>query len=183
MKPKDPVRYHGLQTPDEIVAAIHRQWGGPAQLDPCADLSRPIAAVNWGPETNGLDRARVWRGTVWCFPSGGVAWGGPDGSRSLIGDWTHRCREAFAVNGSEVLALIPVATNTAHWRRDVWGVPAGGAATAVSFLYEPRVKFLIQGKPYGRGASIPYATVYWGRNVRAFADAWRGLGAIVEIKR
>lgn len=176
-----------LQTPDSIVAAIRRQWGGPPGLDPCADATRLIAAINWTREDDGLEKTKTWRSTVWCFPPGGVSRdvseGGVGGSRSVTGLWTRRCFEAHRVNGAEVLAMIPAIPNTIHWRRDVWGDPQGTAAQSICFFYAARVKFLVDGKQNGRGAPIPFCTVYWGRNGRAFADAWRPLGAVVEIRK
>ena len=62
--------------------------------------------------------------------------------------------------GSEVLALVPVATNTRHWKAFVFG-----AADAVAFLYDTRLRFLVNGKDSGKGAPMSCAMVYWGSDI------------------
>ena len=68
---------------------------------------------------------------------------------TTIKDWLRRCAHAHEKHGSEVLALIPVATNTKHWKDYVFGV-----ADAVCFLYDTRLRFLVDGKDEGKGAPM-----------------------------
>jgi hypothetical protein len=82
-----------------------------------------------------------------------------------IKEWIKRCEEAHRVYGSEVLALVPVATNTGHWKRYVYGRAAG-----ICFLDE------------GKGAPMSCAMIYWGQNVRRFSEVFMRFGAVVNIE-
>ena len=55
---------------------------------------------------------------------------------TTIRDWLRKCSEAHSQHGAEVLALVPVATNTRHWKQFVFG-----AAASVAFLYDTRLRF------------------------------------------
>jgi hypothetical protein len=69
--------------------------------------------------------------------------------------------------------MVPVATNTAHWKHYVWG-----ASSAVCFLYDTRLKFLVDGQDEGKGAPMSCAMVYWGKHVdREFCE----FGAVVDL--
>ena len=89
----------------------------------------------------------------------------------------RRCAEAHQGHGSEVLALVPVATNTMHWKLYVWR-----AAKAVAFLYDTRLKFLINGKGGGKGAPMSCAMVYWGKDDKGFFKTFSQFGAVVGLR-
>ncbi|MCK4300839.1 MAG: hypothetical protein KAX80_14955, partial [Planctomycetes bacterium] len=92
-------------------------------------------------------------------------------------DWLRRCAEAHRKHGSEVLALVPVATNTRHWKLYVWR-----AATAVAFLYDTRLRFLVNGKHGGKGAPMSCAMVYWGNQHKRFEEVFLRFGAVVDLR-
>ena len=94
-----------------------------------------------------------------------------------IKEWIKRCEEAHRVYGSEVLALVPVATNTGHWKRYVYGW-----ATGICFLYDTRLRFLVCGKDEGKGAPMSCAMIYWGQNFRRFSEVFMRFGAVVNIE-
>jgi hypothetical protein len=104
-------------------------------------------------------------------------YGADRGRETTIKDWLRRCAEAFDHHGAEVLALVPVATNTSHWKHFVWG-----AATAVTFLYDTRLRFLVDGKDGGKGAPMSCAMVYWGKNYERFRDVFIRFGAVVDLR-
>lgn len=62
-----------------------------------------------------------------------------------------------------MIALVPVATNTSHWKDHVWPAAAG-----VCFVAEPRFKFLLEGNPDNKGAPVAVAVIYWGHRYEAF---------------
>jgi hypothetical protein len=93
-----------------------------------------------------------------------------------IRDWLARCAEANRKHGSEVLALVPVATNTRHWKEHVFG-----AAVAVAFLYDTRLKFLVNGDPNNKGAPMSCAMVYWGSHLDRFRDVFSEHGCVVAF--
>jgi hypothetical protein len=76
-----------------------------------------------------------------------------------------------------VLALVPVATNTGHWKKYVYG-----KATAICFLYDTRLRFLVNGEDAGKGAPMSCAMIYWGKNVERFNDIFIHFGAVVNIE-
>ncbi len=96
---------------------------------------------------------------------------------TTIKHWLAKCVDAYEDHRSEVLALVPVATNTGHWKRSVWG-----KATAICFLYDTRLKFLENGEDKGKGAPMSCAIVYWGDNYSSFFDTFIEYGAIVNIE-
>lgn len=60
-------------------------------------------------------------------------------------DWMRQCEQANRLYQSEVIALVPVATNTRHWKEYVYGKVSG-----ICFLYDTRLKFLVNGKDEGK---------------------------------
>jgi hypothetical protein len=56
---------------------------------------------------------------------------------------------------------VPVASNTAHGKKYVYG-----KATGICFLYDTRLRFLIDGKDEGKGDPMSCAMIYWGKFTR-----------------
>ena len=161
-------------TPPEYVDAIRRFFGGSIVLDPCSNgYSVVNASVEYClPATDGLTAS-------WDFPT--VFVNPPYGRDSVRGtsirDWLRRCADAYLHHDAEVLALVPVATNTKHWKGYVFG-----AATAVAFLYDTRLRFLVNGKDEGKGAPMSCAMVYWGCNYSRFEGEFIRFGAVVDLE-
>ncbi len=161
-------------TPPKYVRAIRRFFSGDITLDPCSNEHSIVRAdVEYQlPEMDGLAAPWNYR-NVFVNPPYGA-----DRERgTTISDWLHKCAEAHAKFGAEVLALIPVATNTRHWKRYVWG-----AATAVAFLYDTRLRFLVNGRDGGKGAPMSCAMVYWGLQYERFENIFLRFGAVVEVR-
>ena len=76
-----------------------------------------------------------------------------------------------------MLALVPVATNTGHWKHYVFG-----KATAICFLYDTRLKFLVNGQNGGKGAPMSCAMIYWGREFDRFSSVFTKFGAVVDLR-
>jgi len=131
------------------------------------------AAIEYSlPETDGL--AASWDyPTIYVNPPYGR-----DRERgTTIRDWLRKCAEAYSQHGAEVLALVPVATNTRHWKQYVFG-----AATAVAFLYDTRLRFLVNGQDGGKGAPMSCAMVYWGGQYARFERVFIRFGAVVDVQ-
>ena len=96
---------------------------------------------------------------------------------TTIRDWLRKCAEARSEYGAEVLALVPVATNTSHWKLHVWG-----AATGIAFLYDTRLRFLIDGHERNKGAPMSCAMVYWGERFGQFYEVFVEFGAVVDVR-
>lgn len=161
-------------TPLKYVHAVRECFGGQIHLDPCSNCNSIVAAQTEyaQPESDGLRE-------TWDFPTIYVnpPYGADRERGSTIKHWLRRCAVAHDMHSSEVLALVPVATNTAHWKLYVWG-----AATGVAFLYDTRLKFLVDGKDGGKGAPMSCAMVYWGRRYDRFDEIFSRFGAVVDLR-
>ncbi|MFZ4779299.1 MAG: DNA N-6-adenine-methyltransferase [Terrimicrobiaceae bacterium] len=160
-------------TPPKYVNVIRHFFGGVIDLDPCSNPQSIVnAQVSYQlPKQDGLH-------LDWTFHKIFVnpPYGADRERKTTIKNWLFKCNQAHLDHGSEVLALVPVATNTAHWKHYVWG-----AANAVCFLYDTRLKFLVDGQDEGKGAPMSCAMIYWGGRVAEFDRAFCGFGAIVDV--
>ncbi|MCH7701502.1 MAG: N-6 DNA methylase [Planctomycetes bacterium] len=161
-------------TPPKYVCAVRKVFGGAIAFDPCSDAHSVVGAeVEYQlPDRDGL-RSSWDYPTIYVNPPYGA-----DRQRgTTIKDWLRRCARAREEYGSEVLALVPVATNTKHWKDYVFGV-----ANAIAFLYDTRLKFLVNGKDGGKGAPMSCAMIYWGEHIERFEDIFLPFGAVVDLR-
>ncbi len=161
-------------TPAKYVQAVKDCFGGEIALDPCSNRHSIVGAkVEYAlPKHDGLRES-------WAFPTIYVnpPYGADRERGTTIKDWLRRCAAAFDEHDAEVLALVPVATNTAHWKHYVWGV-----ATGVTFLYDTRLRFFVNGRDGGKGAPMSCAMIYWGKHYGRFADVFIRFGAVVDLR-
>jgi hypothetical protein len=161
-------------TPPKYVRAVREVLGGTIALDPCSNRYSVVRAeVEYQlPERDGLHGG-------WDYPTIYVnpPYGADRRRGTTIKDWIRKCAAAHEDHGSEVLALVPVATNTKHWKDYVFGV-----ADAVCFLYDTRLRFLVDGKDEGKGAPMSCAMVYWGEHVSRFQEVFLAHGAVVDLR-
>jgi len=165
---------HHWGTPEVYVAAVKRSLGGKITLDPCSNAySRVNAKVEYRlPRQDGL-KASWDSPAIFVNPPYGI-----DAKRETsIKHWLERCAAAHRDHRSEVIALVPVATNTGHWKKYVFG-----QATAVCFLYDTRLRFLVNGRDEGKGAPMSCAMVYWGKNYRRFFQTFIHHGATLDLR-
>lgn len=161
-------------TPPQYVDAVKRVFGGEIELDPC---SNPDSVVNARcefslPETDGLSRE-------WDFPSIYVnpPYGADRARGTTIRNWLAKCALTRTEYGAQIIALVPVATNTSHWKKYVFG-----AADAVCFLFDTRLRFLVNGTTDNKGAPMACAMVYWGDDFPAFEAVFSEFGAVVSLE-
>jgi hypothetical protein len=161
-------------TPEKYVNAVRDFFGGHIALDPC---SNEYSIVNAGteyrlPQHDGLRES-------WNFPSIYVnpPYGINKEHGTSIKKWLCRCAAAHKQHKSEVLALVPVATNTGHWKNYVFGV-----ATGLCFLYDTRLKFLVNGRNGGKGAPMSCAMIYWGSHFDKFLTVFSKFGAVIDLR-
>jgi len=161
-------------TPRKYVEAIQDFFGGAIDLDPCSNQFSIVGArVEYRlPAHNGLRDSWNFR-TIFVNPPYGI----DQQAGTSIKQWLRRCEEAYRLYSSEVIALIPVATNTGHWKNSVYG-----KANAVCFLHDTRVKFLENGQEGGKGAPMSCCLVYWGSRFSDFENQFKNLGAVVSVK-
>ena len=162
-------------TPSKYVDSVRRMFGGKVSFDPCSNQYSIVRAETelMLPDHDGLK-------IKWDFPTIYVnpPYGADRDRGTTIKHWISRCANAHAAFDSEVLALIPVATNTRHWKDFIWA-----QATSVCFLYDTRLRFLVQGKDEGKGAPMSCAMVYWGKKPNEFFKIFIKHGAVVPLEQ
>ncbi|HLD04236.1 MAG TPA: DNA N-6-adenine-methyltransferase [Candidatus Nanoarchaeia archaeon] len=160
-------------TPKKYVDAVREVFGGNIQLDPCSNKYSIVhAEIEYSlPEKNGLRETWDYQ-TIYVNPP----YGRDKKTGVSIKDWLERCAKAHKDYGSEVIALVPVATNTGHWKESVYG-----KAKAICFLFDTRLKFLENGKGGGKGAPMSCAMIYWGENYDNFYNIFIHYGAVVNL--
>ncbi|HCL00306.1 MAG TPA: N-6 DNA methylase [Candidatus Marinimicrobia bacterium] len=160
-------------TPLKYVKAIKRFFSGSIALDPCSNEYSIVHAETefMLPKNDGL--REDWNyPTIYMNPPYGA-----DRERgTTIKNWLAKCSLTHRKYGSEILALVPVATNTGHWKQSVFG-----QAKAICFLYDTRLKFTENGSGAGKGAPMACAMIYWGRNYEKFYDIFIEYGAVVDL--
>ena len=160
-------------TPPKYVKAILEMFNGNIELDPCSNTSSVVdAKIEYiFPQHDGL--IEIWDfKTIYVNPPYGV-----DRARgTTIKHWLKKCAEAHKEYDSEVLALVPVATNTSHWKDYVFG-----EASAICFLYDTRLKFLVNNTTNNKGAPMSCCMVYWGHKIKKFRSIFLKFGAVVNI--
>ena len=76
-----------------------------------------------------------------------------------------------------MLALVPVVSNTRHWKNFVFD-----KADATAFLYDTRLRFLKQGRDEEKGAPVSCAMIYWGSEYDRFEAVFSKFGAVGNIR-
>lgn len=160
-------------TPKKYVDAVKKCFKGSISLDPCSNEYSIVKAQTEFrlPEVDGLKQK-------WDFPTIYVnpPYGADRERGTTIKNWLAKCALAHKDYHSEVIALVPVATNTGHWKQSVFG-----EARAICFLYDTRLKFLENGLDVGKGAPMSCAMIYWGKNYAQFYDIFIQFGAVIDI--
>ena len=161
-------------TPQKYVDAVRECFGGTIHLDPCSNSYSIVnACVEYSlPKYDGL--RETWNfPTIYVNPPYGI----DREHGTTIKNWLRKCEEVHRLYQSEVVALVPVATNTGHWKKYVFG-----KATSICFLYDTRLRFLVNGEDAGKGAPMSCAMTYWGKNFDRFMQVFVRFGAVVNIE-
>ncbi len=156
-------------TPLKYVKAVKLFFGGKISLGPCSNEYSIVKAEKEFrlPKNDGL--REDWNyPTIYINPP----YGSDKERGTSIKNWLAKCTLAHENYGSEILALVPVATNTGHWKQSVFG-----KARAICFLYDTRLKFLENGLDVGKGAPMSCSIIYWGNNYEIFIE----YGAVIDI--
>ena len=161
-------------TPEKYVNAVREFFHGHIALDPCSNRYSIVQAVTEYalPSRDGLHESWDYP-TIYVNPPYGI----DKEHGTSIKHWLRKCEGAHGEFGAEVLALVPVATNTGHWKKNIFG-----KATGICFLYDTRLKFLVNGKNGGKGAPMACAMIYWGKNYDRFLSTFIKFGAVIDIR-
>lgn len=166
---------HHWCTPPKYVMAVKRVFGGEIELDPCSNNESVVHAKHefMLPEVDGLVQEWNYK-SIYVNPPYGA-----DRARgTTIRNWLAKCAFSRAAYRSQIIALVPVATNTSHWKRHIFGV-----ADAVCFLFDTRLRFLVNGNTDNKGAPMACAMVYWGDDFASFENVFKNYGAVLDLER
>ncbi len=160
-------------TPIKYVNAVKKVFKQGVFLDPCSNRFSIVKA-----KTEFILPTRDGLKEEWNYPTIYVnpPYGKDAARGTTIKNWLIKCVQAHEDYHSEVLALIPVAVNTLHWKKCVFI-----KARAVCFLYDTRLKFLEDGLDTGKGAPMACAMVYWGSNYKTFFKVFINHGAVIDL--
>lgn len=159
-------------TPPKYVEAINKFFDNHIELDPCSnEFSIIHADIEYKlPNQDGLKSSWNFK-TIFVNPP----YGADRVNNTTIKDWIKNCYLANKKYNSEVLALIPVATNTRHWKDYIFG-----KANGICFLYDTRLKFYIDGHEDPKGAPMSCAMIYWGNNDKKFQNIFSEFGCSIS---
>jgi hypothetical protein len=144
------------------VNAVKEFFNGKISLDPCSnEYSIVNAEVEYIlPQNDGLKESWNFK-TIYVNPP----YGSDKIRKTTIKDWLKKCYLANKDYGSEVIALVPVATNTGHWKNYVYN-----KATGLCFLYDTRLKFLENGKDVGKEANKADESIKDEKSFKEYAE-------------
>jgi hypothetical protein len=152
-------------------AKLVEDFFGTIDLDPCSNefsLVKSKSAIMLPDDGLSLN----WtKGNVFVNPPYGKDY---DRGTS-IKDWYKKITQEYK-DGCEVIVLAPVASNTSYWRNYVFG-----CATSICFIYEPRVKFYLDGDKEPKGCPVACCFIYYGDNSTRFKEVFNEVGYCVEL--
>jgi len=161
-------------TPHKYISAVKDVFGGQIELDPCSNEYSIVKAKTEFqlPSQDGLSLDWNYK-TIYVNPP----YGNDKERGTTIRHWLLKIVETHEKYDSEIIALIPVATNTLHWKKYVYP-----KADAICFLYDTRLKFIIGYNENTKGAPMSCCCIYYGRNVRKFIEVFSRHGATFSLK-
>ena len=158
-------------TPSKYVVPITDFFGGVIHLDPCANSYSIVNAKhNYQLPLDGLN-------SDWNFPTIFInpPYGRDKERGTSIRDWIKKALDTYSSYNNEIILLIPVATNTSHWKQYIFG-----KCTSLVFLYDTRLKFLVDGVDDGKGAPMSCCLIYYGNKLDKFTEIFSEYGAVVD---
>jgi len=155
-------------TPQKYVNAILQVFGE-IDLDPCSNIDSIVPS--WEKfilPKNGLKENWSYH-RIYVNPPYGR---NPDGT--TIYNWLEKCWIEGS-KGRNIIALIPVATNTSHWKNFVFN------CNAICFLNDTRLKFRINDNENNKGSSVACAMICWSHKyLDKFIKTFNNYGNCVQ---
>lgn len=158
-------------TPPKYVKVVKEFFNGNIQLDPCSNESSMVGAKNnYMLPVDGLNES-------WDYDSIFVnpPYGRNTDNKTTIKNWLKVGLTAHE-QGAEILYLIPVATNTSHFKDIIFE-----HGNAICFLKDTRLKFWDGGKEIKKGAPMACCFVYFGNKTEKFFDCFSGSGKCLKL--
>ncbi len=157
-------------TPPKYTDLVHEFFDNDLELDPCSnENSTVIAKTTYTEKDDGM--AKSWyKSSIFVNPPYGK------GNKYNMYDWLKKGKEASEDVLSDVLYLIPVATNTKHFKELVFKTEGG-----ICFLEDTRLKFWADGQEMAKGAPMACCFVYFGNNYDKFLKHFENFGKCFEL--
>ena len=157
-------------TPPKYIELINNMLGD-KDLDPCSNEDSMVdAKIKYILPVNGLDESWDYK-KIFVNPP----FGKDIESKTSLYNWIKKGVDANK-NGSEILFLIPVATNTKHFKELIFKNASG-----ICFLNDTRLKFWSDGKEDKKGAPMACCFVYFGENYEKFVKVFSNNGKCFKI--
>jgi len=157
-------------TPKKYADLIHLFFENNLDLDPCSngdsiiDARKKIILPQDGLKID-------WNfSTIYINPP----YGRDYERKTTIKHWIEKAYASNSMFDSEILMLIPVSTNTSHWKNFIFG------KAKICFLKETRLVFRINGLEENKGSPMACAMIYYGSNFNKFKNAFMSFGYCVE---
>ncbi len=160
-------------TPEKYVQAVKHFFWWEIDLDPCSNEYSIVGAKieyilpekNWLIDSRNFNRIYV-NPPYWLDKANWTS----------IKHWIKRCHMANSEHWSEVIALIPVATNTSHRKEYIFW-----QADWVCFLADTRLKFLVNGEYVEKWAPMACCIIYWGKKIERFEEIFKEYWATIKL--
>lgn len=159
-------------TPPKYVDLINKFFGYSIDLDPCSNEYSTIAAkIRYILPQDGLKESWEFN-KIFVNPP----YGRQKESKTSIYNWIYKGKLANEWYNSEILYLIPVATNTKHFKDIIFKYFNG-----ICFLADTRLKFYYKGQELIKGAPMSCCFTYIGNNYDKFKDTFEESGKCFRI--
>jgi hypothetical protein len=158
-------------TPRKYVNLLY-QFFEEIDLDPCSNSSSIVHAKTEYifPSKDGLRESWNFH-RIYVNPPYGISENG-----TSIEDWFNKIVKSYLEYNSEIIALVPVATNTSYWKKYVYPY-----ASLISFLFDTRLKFRINCDEKNKGSPMACSLIYWGNQIEKFYQVFGDNSAILKI--
>lgn len=162
-------------TPPKYIELINNFFDNKIDLDPCSNSYSLVNATTKFslPHQNGLLLDWNPYKNIYINPP----YGRDALTKTSIYDWIEKaCNLNLNSSFHDILLLIPVATNTKHFKQLIFKY-----ANGICFLYDTRLKFYNEGKEDKKGAPMACCMIYIGNNFDKFNEIFKNVGKIFKI--
>ncbi len=162
-------------TPPKYINLINKYFDDDIDLDPCSNVFSMVdAKIKYMLPMNGLTESWNYK-NIYVNPPYGRYKGG-----TTIYDWLKKGLAAHVVYKSTILFLIPVATNTKHYKEVIFKNAIG-----ICFLADTRLRFYNNGEEYKKGSPMACAMILFGddEDYIKFEEIFKSVGYCIKLKK